>query len=254
MNTATEIKKRFELRKLSWWPVLLFVPARFVFAFIAQGVTAAVFYAQGSPDPWHDAASWWVVYSTLTDILTLLALGLLVKYEGIRLIDLFGLNNKPALRQLKYVPLFLLLMLPFTVLASGITHAFYGSPNSPMIEIVDVPVWAAAYSLLIWPVVWVVAEQLAYLGYLLPRLEAKTGKTWLAGVIVAVMWGVQHFAIPFIADDTYLASRVLSSLAATSGFTLAYIVMRRRLVAALGAHWLADASTAFLAAVLPLLA
>ncbi len=229
------------------------MPARFVFAFIAQGVVAALCALQGSADSWRDAAAWWLVYSTLTDILTLTALLWLVKYEGIRLIDLVGVRAKEALRQLKFVPVFLAAVIPFAALAHLITRYFYSDAQPPMIEIVDLPVPAALYSLIVWPVVWVIAEQLMYLGYLLPRLEARTGKTWLAAVLVAAMWGAQHFAIPFMWDGTYLLSRVLAATAATGGFVLAYVLLRRRLVAAMGAHWLADASTAFLAAIVPLL-
>jgi membrane protease YdiL (CAAX protease family) len=101
-------------------------------------------------------------------------------------------------------------------------------------------------------VIWVIAEELMYLGYLLPRLEVLFGKTWLAVVLVIFFWGLQHLAIPFIANDTYLVSRVLAAFAATGGMTLVFVLWRRRLIPLIGVHYIADLSTAILA-VLPIL-
>lgn len=40
---------------------------------------------------------------------------------------------------------------------------------------VDLPLAGVVYSLTIWPVIRVIAEELTYLGYLLPRLETLIG-------------------------------------------------------------------------------
>jgi membrane protease YdiL (CAAX protease family) len=55
----------------------------------------------------------------------------------------------------------------------------YRSAPAPM-PVGPVPLLGALYSLLIWPAIWAVAEELTYLGYALPRLEALTGHTWIA--------------------------------------------------------------------------
>lgn len=251
-NSFASLKTRYSGPGLAWWPVLLFLPARLVFAFVAQGLVAGLFAVQGSSDPFRAAAAWWPVYSTITDLLTLLALVALTRREGLMLFDLLGVQRKDILKQLAWTPAYLLAVAPGAALASVITRLFYGSDLPPMFPIVDLPPVAAWYSLIVWPVIWVIAEELMYLGYLLPRLEVLTGKTWLAVVLVIFFWGLQHLAIPFIADGTYLLSRVLAAFAATGGMTLVFVLWRRRLVPLIGVHYIADLSTAMLA-VLPII-
>jgi len=252
-NTPSSIKARYAASGLSWWPVLMFLPARLAFAFLAQAMVVALAAALGSIDPWRQAAAWWPVYSTMTDILCLLSLVWLCRREGLTLIDLVGVRGRAALRQLAWTPAYLLAIAPAAVLASLVTQFFYGSALPPMIAIVDLPLAGALYSVVIWPVIWVVAEELVYLGYLLPRVEARLGKSWLAVLIVTFFWGLQHLAIPFIANGTYLLSRVLAASVAVGGITLVYVLWRRRLVPIIGAHYVFDLSTGFLVGLLPLL-
>jgi membrane protease YdiL (CAAX protease family) len=238
---------------LSWWPVLLFLPARLVYSFLIQVLVTALVTLQGSSHPWAEAAAWWPVYSTMADILCLLSLTWLTRREGLTLIDLLGARGKAALRQLVWTPAYLLAIAPFGVLASLITQFFYGPGLPPYIAMVNLPPWAGWYSFLIWPLVWVVAEELGYLGYLFPRLEALSGRTWLAALLVILFWGLQHLANPFIPDATHLISRVLAAWVAVGGVTLVYILGRRRLVPIIGAHYLIDLFTGFLVGILPLL-
>lgn len=239
--------KHNKTKKIPWWIVILFLPARFLFAFLIQGFVALIMFWKGSINPWHDSAAWWLIYSTVTDILTFIALIFLLRIEGLGLNSAFKQYLQKPKTQLKYIPLFILLLVPFVVIANVITNSFYGTSLPPMLEIVNLPIWGVVYSILIWPIIWVVIEQFVYLGYLLPRLEALSGKTWLAGIIVAFFWGVQHFAIPFIPDSNYLVSRVLAALVVSGGFTLIYVYLKRPLFAAIVVHWLADTSTAILA-------
>lgn len=245
-NSSTAIATRYATTRLSWRPVLLFLPARGVFAFVAQALVAGVFALRDSSNVWRDAAGWWPVYSTLTDLLCLLALYWLLRREGLRWIDLFGAWGTPALRQLFWAPVYLLAVLPGTVLAFLISQPFYGSAPPPMFTVVNLPPVGALYTQIVWPIVWIVTEELVYLGYLLPRLEAWTGKTWLAGTMVVLFWGLQHLAIPWLADGTYLAWRGLSATAAISLFPLVFIVGRRRLIPFIAIHYLADLSTALM--------
>jgi len=252
-NLPTTLEAHYSAYRLSWWPVLLFLPARLVFAFVAQGFVAGLVALLGSQDAWHAAASWWPVYSTITDVLCLLSLVWLTRREGITLGDLIGVRGRAALKQLSWTPLYLLAVAPAAALASGITRLFYGSALPPMIAIVDLPPAAALYSLIVWPVIWVIAEELVYLGYLFPRIEALSHRTWVAVLVVTFFWGLQHLAIPFIADQTYLVSRVLAAWAATGGVTLVFVLLRRRLVPIIGAHYIFDLATGFLVGVLPLI-
>lgn len=245
-NFPTTIAARYAELKLSWRPVLLFLPARGVFAFGAQALVAGVFALRGSADAWRDAAGWWPVYSTLTDLFCLLSLYLLMRREGLTLKSLFGVRGKPALRQLLWVPVYLLAVLPGTILAFLISQPFYGSAPPPLFTVVNLPPAGALYAQIVWPIVWIVTEELVYLGYLLPRLEAWSGKAWLGGAMVVIFWGLQHLAIPYLADGTYLAWRALSATAAILLFPAVFILGRRQLIPFLAIHYLADLSTALM--------
>jgi hypothetical protein len=247
-NSPSAIAIQYGEYRRAWWPVLLFLPGRLVFALVAQAIAAAVFAFQGSLTAWHDAAAWWPVYSTITDVLCLAALVFLTRRESMTVLDLFGVQSlKAAVRQLAWIPPYMLAVLPTVVVASVVTQAFYASPVPPIVTIVDLPASAAVYARLVWPLLWVVTEELVYIGFLLPRLEALTGKTSFAIVVVIVFWGLQHIAIPLIPDGTYLAWRLISATAAIAGFPVVFALWGRRLIPLIVIHYIADLATALMA-------
>lgn len=245
-NTTASIKTLYSQSGLSWWPVILFLPTRLIFAFLSQSLTAGIFAFGGSTNAWQDATAWWPVYSTITDILCLLALVWLTRRESMKIIDLFGVKGKDIFKQLAWTPVYLLAVAPTSILASIITQAFYGTALPPMIAVVNLPPAGELYSLIVWPIIWVITEELVYLGYLLPRLEVLFGKTWIAILVVVFFWGIQHLAMPFILDEKYLISRVLAATAAISTFPIVFVLMKRRLIPLIGVHFIADLATAFL--------
>jgi hypothetical protein len=253
-NSPSALAAQYAQSHRAWWPVLLFLPGRLVFALVAQAIAAGVFALQGSGTAWIDAAAWWPVYSTITDVLCLAALVLLTRRESMTVVDLFGVPSlRAAVRQLAWIPPYLLAVLPTVAVASFVTQAIYASPVPPIVTIVDLPAFAAVYARLVWPLLWVVTEELVYLGFLLPRMEALTGKTSLAIVVVLFFWGLQHIAIPLIPDGTYLAWRLISATAAIAGFPVVFVLWGRRLFPLIVIHYVADLTTALMATgVLPM--
>ena len=250
-STPGALRVLYSDRNLSWWPVLLFLPARGVLSILAQTVTAAILWSTGDPTPWESSRGWWTVYGTLTDAGCLGLLVLLLRREGLRLRDVFGLTRTNLGPQLRSIPLYLLALLPAVAAASLATLPFYG-PGAlpPQIAAIDLPPWAALYSCTVWPVLWAFTEQVTYLGYLLPRLQTLTGRIWTAGAIVVTFWSAQHLVIPFIPDGTYLSSRFIGALLITAGLTLSFVLLRRRLLATTAVHWLSNATTAIVTALL----
>ena len=247
-NTIASIKTHYSASSLSWWPVILFLPARLVFAFISQSLTAGWFVLSGSANAWQDATAWWPVYSTITDVLCLLTLVWLLRRENMKIFDLVGAKGKDILKQLAWTPAYLLAVAPTSILASIITQAFYGTTLPPMLSVVNLSPVGELYSLIVWPIIWVITEELVYLGYLLPRIEALSGKTWIAVLVVIFFWGIQHLTMPLILDGKYLASRVLAAIAAISSFPIVFVLWRRRLIPLIGVHYIADLATAILIA------
>lgn len=248
-SAPAALRIQFSDRNLSWWPVLLFLPARALLSFLAQVATAGILWATGDPTPWESSRGWWTVYGTLTDAGCLVLLVLLLRREGLRLRDAFGLTRTNLGPQLRAIPVYLLALLPAVAAASLATLPFYGPGALPLqVTAIHLPLWAAIYSSTLWPVIWAFTEGLVYLGFLLPRLQAFTGSAWKGAAIVVCFWSAQHLVIPFIPDGTYLISRLLGALLVTAGLTLTFVFLRRRLLASAAVHWLSDASTAILAA------
>ena len=106
------------------------------------------------------------------------------------------------------------------------------------------------YSVVVWPVIWGFTEEVEYLGYLLPRMEVLTKRVWLAGVIVVLFWGIQHFVIPFIPDGKYLISRYIIATVTVGGLTLIFLLWGKRMIPAIIVHYLSDFGTALLVAFL----
>ena len=53
---------------------------------------------------------------------------------------------------------------------------------------------------------------MTYQGYALPRLEALSGRAWLAIIIVSFGWALQHSALPLMWDWRWALYRFGSSL------------------------------------------
>ncbi len=226
--------------------------ARLAFAIAAQATVAFVFLLRGKAKPWLLAAPWWTVYGTLIDIGCLLALTYLMRQEGGRLLDLVGVQATRFRRDLLMGLAYAAGILPFGILGGFIASALiYRSAPAPM-PIGPLPLPGAFYSLLIWPVVWAVAEELTYLGYALPRLEALTGHSWIALVVVLFFWSAQHCAMPLRPDLRFILWRAISSFPVVLVVSLIFI-RTRRLLPLIVAHWVANAAAVLIMVVLPLL-
>jgi membrane protease YdiL (CAAX protease family) len=238
--------------RLSWVGPSLMVIARLVLAIAAQAGVAFVFHLCGRAKPWLLAAPWWSVYGTLIDIGCLLALTYLMRREGGCVLDLIGVQRVRFGRDILLGLAYALMILPFAILGGFVgTALIYGSAPAP-IPLGPLPLLGALYSLFIWPVIWAVAEELTYLGYALPRLEALTGSTWIALLIVVFCWSVQHCALPLRFDLHFTLWRAITSFPVVLILSLIFI-RTRRLLPLIVAHWVADAVAVLIVVLLPLL-
>jgi membrane protease YdiL (CAAX protease family) len=101
--------------------------------------------------------------------------------------------------------------------------------------------------MLFWPINSVV-EEMTYQGYVLPRLEALTGRTWIAFAGVAFWFTAQHCVIGFVPD-------LRSNLCRFVGFfpgvviVIAIYLRTRRLAPLIVGHWIIDLSAVLMTAV-----
>ena len=180
-----------------------------------QALLALVYFAFHRPGPWREAGRWWNVYGTAVDIGCLIGLRIYTRKEGIRIRDLIGpLRLRRGHDVFVGLGLFLLI---FPCLIGGSILAqrlLYGSLDpvtaTYLTQLHALPIWAFVYSVTLWWVLSSPTEEIIYQGYALPRLQALTGHTWMAMVIVGFWFAAQHAVLPFAPDAKYLLFRLLA--------------------------------------------
>jgi hypothetical protein len=193
-------------------------------------------------------AAWWVVYAALIDLATLTLIGWLIRRQGITYRSLLG--PPAAYWQVALGALGVLAAtLPAVALGTEINKAFYGDATLPMFAVVHVPAWADVISVAIVPVLTELAEPVAYLGVLLPWLERRTGRSWLAAAIVVTVWAAEHDVFPLLVrngslDLVFAGYRVVSVLPFLATWTALYYAFGRRLLPIMAARWVFNGGSA----------
>lgn len=241
-NSHEALRRRREAGRLTWRDPALMLFARAALGVGAQAVVAIVFLVRGSPTPWRDADPWLPVYGTLIDAGCLALLWRFTRREGIRLFDLVGFERRrfgrDVLLGLALIPVSLVFIFGGTYAAGWIV---YGKPAPPYF-LGGLPLWAALYGILVWPLIWGLTEQMTYNGYLLPRFQVLCRSTSMAVAVVAFAWSMQHAFMPLNFDANFMAYRLLASVPNSLFDTLLYLRLRRLMPFAV-AHALMDGAT-----------
>lgn len=222
---------------------------------VAQGLTALILTGMHRQDAWHEAGHWWTVYGTLVDIGCLSAMFWFTRREGIRLSDLFGpvrlRHGGDIFLGIGYFALiFPLFLIGGTVFHKLLYRASTVDAGAYLVQPHAMPIWAVVYSLSLWWIIWSPTEEATYQGYVLPRMRALTGRTWLAFAVVGFVWAFQHSLLPFVLDWRFIAFRTLAF--APGVFAMMAIYWRtRRLAPLIVAHWPMDIAGALMTGVLP---
>jgi uncharacterized protein len=184
-NARSQIEKRIAAGRISWTGPLLLIIARSTLWLALQSLLALVFLALHRPSPFRTAGQWWPLYANFGDLGCLLGMRYFTRKEGIRLRDLIGAIRIRRGRDLFLGLGILAVTCPCAMAGSFLAQMLvYGSPaNVPTAFIMQahtLPIWATVYSLTVWWVIQSPTEEMTYNGYVLPRLEALTGRTWIA--------------------------------------------------------------------------
>lgn len=237
---------------LTWRGPALMLFARSVCAVVAQGAVAVIFALGGAQTPWLDAASWLPVYGTLIDAGCLALLWRLTRREGSGLFELVGFDRARLGRDVLFgfalIPVNLIFILAGVYAAGWLV---YGTLTPPYF-FGALPLPAALYGALVWPLIWGLTEQMTYNGYLMPRFQVLCGRTSVAVALVAFAWSFQHVVMPLTFDTHFMAFRLLSPIPFSVFSTLLYLRVRRLLPFAV-AHAIMDGATVWIGALLPLL-
>ena len=251
-NSVSAIQAGVAAGRNPWTGHLVLVCARSFLLVASQGLMALVLWALHRPDPWHAAGAWWNVYGTLVDIGCLSGMIYFTRREGIRLRDLLGPVRLRHGRDIFLGLGYFLLAFPFFIGGSYVARLLlYHSPqhdlNATLIHAHTLPIWAVVYSLTVWWLIWSPVEEATYQAYAMPRLQALTGRTWIAFAITAFWWTAQHCALPFLADWRFQAFRFLMFLPGVVVLMLIYM-RTRRLGPLIIAHWPMDILASVMAA------
>jgi membrane protease YdiL (CAAX protease family) len=155
-----------------------------------------------------DAAGWWMVYGALIELGTLGVILWLLRRDGGSYRGLLGPPTTAWQVALGAAGV-LAASVPAVVFSGELTTAVYGDGAiPPMFAVVDLPPLASAFSVLVVPLLAELAEPVAYLGVVLPRLERRLGRSWLAATIVVAVWAGEHACYPLLASGGGLDLRV----------------------------------------------
>jgi len=197
-----------------------------------------------------EAAGWWMVYGALVDLGTLGVIIWLLGRDGRSYRGLLGPPTTAWQLALGAAGV-LAATVPAVVFSGELTSAIYGQDAiAPMFAVVDLPPWASVLSVLVVPLVAELAEPVAYLGVVLPRLERRLGRSWLAAAIVVALWAAEHALYPLLTspggglDWGFAAYRVGSVLPFLAAWTAAWYALGRRLLPIMAARWVLNAGTA----------
>jgi hypothetical protein len=197
----------------------------------------------------NEAAGWWMVYAALIDLGTLGVIGWLLRRDGRSYRGLLGPPTTVWQGAVGAVGV-LAASVPAVVFSGELTAAVYGpGAIAPMFAVVDLPPWASVVSVVVVPLLAELAEPVAYLGVVLPRLEARLGRPWLAATIVVALWAGEHALYPLVVsggglDWGFAAYRVGSVLPFLAIWTALYYALGRRLLPIMAARWVFNAGTA----------
>jgi len=193
-------------------------------------------------------AGWWMVYAALVDLGTLAVIGWLLRRDHGSYRGLLGPPTTAWQVALGAVGV-LAASVPAVVFSGELTSALYGEATAPMLAVVDVPSLASVVSVLAVPLLAELAEPVAYLGVVLPRLEERLGRPWVAAAIVVLVWAAEHAFFPLLTSDggldlEFAAYRVVSVLPFLATWTAAYYALGRRLLPIMAARWVFNGGTA----------
>lgn len=213
-NTYPTAQQRVESGSVTWAKTIGMLLSRLILFAIYQALLALIFAWSGRPDAWEDSTAWWPLTVVLANLTSVLLLDRMARSEGLRLTDLYKGERGSFWRDLLIALGLFILCGPIAWLPNmGVATLLYGDPNGPLDTMFRVlPVWAAYTSLVLFPLTIPFSELPTYMGYCLPRIEALTGKRWLAVTLAGLALAAQHMALPLVFDSRFLAYRMFMFL------------------------------------------
>jgi hypothetical protein len=210
-----EVQQRYQAGKVTWAGPLTMLVIRPVLFVFWQAVIAGLLAVRGVDNPWGASAAWWPWTAILTSLACLVMLSVLLRREGGQLRDLYRLDRRYIGRDILLVVGLSVLGLPVSYLPSLALGAWLFGSMQVVYRMFfqPLPMWAAVSAVILFPIMISLSELPTYFGYVMPRLEALSGRRWLAVLLPSFFLAIQHGALPLIFDARFIAWRVIMYVA-----------------------------------------
>lgn len=246
-NTVTANKARVASGRVTWSRTLLALLFRTAAFAVVQGAIALLFALQGNPAPWQASIAYWPVSAMLAGLANLYLLIVLTRHEGLRYSDLLAFNRATIGRDLLVVAGLTLLAGPVAMVPMmGLSTLLFGDAQAASsLFILPLPPLLAAASVVLLPLSIALVELPTYFGYAMPRLEALSGRAWLAVGLSSLLLGLQHATLPLIVDGRFILYRAAMFLPFAVLLGLALHWRPRLMPYLMVVHFLIDLATAW---------
>jgi hypothetical protein len=176
-----------------------------------QSLFALGYYLAGSSSAWEDGAAWWPIGVTITNLIVLVLMVRFFESEGKRFWDIFRIQRKHVKSDLLVLAGILVITGPASILPNILIGSWLFEDPAVTLELMvrPLPVWVALASVILFPVTQGLAELPNYFGYIMPRFEGKGMRPWLAVTLPALLLGLQHLAVPFLFNISFITWRGL---------------------------------------------
>jgi len=186
---------------------------RLILFALFQGLIAIILMLVQAGD-FRAAGGYWVISAALTNLVVIFWLIRQLKKEGLRYFEVFRFYPGEVKKDLLVLLGVLLISGPVAFLPNteGAKLIFGSAQIATEMLITPIPVWAAWIGLILFPITIAFAEIPLYFGYIKPRIQAITGKAWLAIALTVLFLALQHITLPLILDGRFLLWRLIMFL------------------------------------------
>lgn len=213
-NSRAQLDPLIQSARLTWrWPLFMLLARTLLFT-LFQVLIALVFAVGGSKVPWLASVAWWPIVPVFANLVTLYLLYRLFRGEGSRLTQLYKFQRGTVGKDLLIILAFTLIAGPVGILPNILVAnwLYGGTQEVGAIFFQRLPLWAALFSVLLFPVTNALAELPTYMGYSMPRLAALSRRGWLAILLAGFFLAFQHVALPLYFDWRFITWRLLMFL------------------------------------------
>ncbi|MEA4907634.1 MAG: hypothetical protein GYA17_09195 [Chloroflexi bacterium] len=182
---------------------------RLVLFAVCQSIIAAIYLLLGELDAWESSIAWWPFTAILTNLVCMFLLGRLYHREGSQWTQLFQFDRSTLGQDLLACLGFAILAFPLASLPNMyLANWLYGS-NEAVFSLFfrPLPMWAAPIALVLFPVTIAFGELPTYFGYVMPRLDALSGRRWVGLLLPVLFLALQHVTLPLLFDWRFLVWR-----------------------------------------------